>query len=82
MTYTLLEITLAAFLSALSVCPQDKHKNLSWVFLFFLSVYPHSEHSRLVLRASIATIETPESAALYSRNALSWKNDQECRTAR
>ena len=52
---------------------------LGLAFPVALSIYPHTEHSLLVLRGSIATTGTPARVALDSTKARSWPKDQLCK---
>jgi hypothetical protein len=68
--------------SACSTIPQDRQANLAWVTRLVRWVCQHSEHWREVLRGSTWTTGAPARRALYSTNAPSWANAQECSRAR
>jgi len=61
------DIFLEALISAFSVCPQLTQRNLDWVFLFFLSMCLHIEHSLDVFLGSISNTGIPARVALYLR---------------
>jgi hypothetical protein len=71
LTSALQRIFFAAFKSAFSSCPQDRHLNSDWLTLLQFSMHPHTEHLRLVFLGSTISTGTPANLALYSTKALS-----------